>query len=643
MIVGTAGHIDHGKTSLVRALTGVETDRLAEEKARGISIDLGFAYQEMDCGEVMGFVDVPGHERLMKTMLAGATGIDFVLLVVAADDGVMPQTREHLAVVELLGLTRGVVALTKCDLVDPARVGEVTLQIRALLADGPLADVEIIPVSAQTGEGVGLLRARIEAAETHNAETRAGPLRFAVDRSFSLSGAGTVVTGVIVQGEMRVGDILTLSPAGTEVRVRSLHVQNRPGDHAHAGQRCGVSLGGRIATNAIHRGDYLVDPALHQPKDRVDAELRLLESEPRALRHWREIRFHHGAAEIRANVALLQDEPLRPGEGCKVQLVLDRPIAAAIGDRFVIRSGNGERTMGGGRLIDLHPPQRRRKQPRRLEQLAAMAMGDPAQSLAAQLDRWPSFVEMENFRRDWALSEAAMAAVLSTVPHRAARWEGVTYLFGSEVWNRLENSAMGEVQLFHKRYPQLLGPNLKRMMSALGPRLPRVPAQAALGSLVAEKKIVHESGIYRCPGHGLGLDRADEAIWKRVEPLLGGEDRYRPPRLPQLCESLAVRDFDLRRVLKMLAREDRVVEIAPDCFVLRKVMGEVAGIVQEIASEAEDGLFGAAQLRDRLDNGRKVSIQMLEFFDRRGMTARRGDLRVIDPGRVSAYVQASPR
>jgi len=309
VIIGTAGHIDHGKTTLVRALTGVDTDRLKEEKERGISIDLGFAYLPAEDGSVLGFVDVPGHEKFVRNMLAGATGIDFVLLVVAADDGVMPQTVEHLAIVDLLGIERGVVALTKVDAVPDARRVEVRRDIARLLAGTGLEGADIVPVSTVTGEGIADLRLRLLAeAKALAARAATGRFRLSVDRSFALAGAGTVVTGTVLSGRVSVGDAVMLSPLGLAARVRAIHAQNRPAQQGLAGERCGLNLAGeRISKNAVSRGDMVLDPGLHAPTDRIDASLRLLAGEPKPVTQWLPVRLHHAAASIGGRVVLLQD------------------------------------------------------------------------------------------------------------------------------------------------------------------------------------------------------------------------------------------------------------------------------------------------------------------------------------------------
>src|SRR5215475_1529037 len=420
MIIGTAGHIDHGKTSLVRALTGVDTDRLKEEKARGISIDLGFAYLPASDGSVLGFVDVPGHEKFVRNMLAGATGIDFVLLVIAADDGVMPQTREHLAIVNLLGIERGLVALTKIDLVSSSRRAEVANEIMQALDATSLADADIVSVSTVTGEGIVVLRQKIDDA-TQSVQTRNGRGRFrlAVDRSFTLAGTGTVVTGTVLSGSVTVDDQVIVSPSGLKARVRSIHAQNRPAGLGQAGDRCALNLAGDgIAKDAVARGDMISDPVLHAPSDRIDATLKLLATEIKPVSQWLPVRLHHAAAETGARIVLLGDGPILPGGEGLIQLVLDEPTAAAAGDRFILRDTTAQRTIGGGRFLDLRAPARKRRTAIRMAQLDALAIEEPLGALAALLDQEPRYVDLSGFARDHALAEdelAHIAAKLSII------------------------------------------------------------------------------------------------------------------------------------------------------------------------------------------------------------------------------------
>ena len=639
MIVGTAGHIDHGKSTLIRALTGVDTDRLKEEKARGISIDLGFAYLPLQNGPVLGFVDVPGHERFVRNMLAGASGIDFALLVIAADDGVMPQTREHLAILDLLGVSRGLVALSKVDLAESEWLQAVEDDIRATLAPTALAGAPILTISAATGQGIESLRSALAAAAaTHRPRRTGGRFRLAVDRCFSLSGAGTVVTGSVMSGEVRIGDSVVVSPSGLVARVRSIHAQNRPAERGVVGERCALNLTGEdISRHAIARGDVVLDPALHAPAARIDAELRLLAGERRPLGHWTAVRLHHAAAEIPARVALLSDEPIRPGETARVQLVLDRPIAAAALDRFILRDAAGKRTLGGGRLIDLRAPQRRRRTPARLAQLEALAEPDPATALAAALSRWPFHLAADGFDHDRALCEAEMRKALAGTPHVRIDGEDAAWLVSPQTWTQLAASARKALAEFHKAHPDLPGLSPERLAKALEPTLPARVGAAVVEALVERGILVAQGGAIRSPDHRLGLDARDEALWRRIEPRLSGDERFRPPRAIELGPQLGASEAEVRRVLKAMARQQSVVEIAPDHFFRRETVEEMAAAVAGIAAADPEGQVSAAQVRDRFDNGRKVAIQILEYFDRRGLTLRRGDLRRIDPRRLGQF------
>src|SRR6185503_11229340 len=396
MIVGTAGHIDHGKTALVKALTGVDADRLKEEKARGITIDLGYAYSDLGDGRQLGFVDVPGHERFVHNMLAGATGIDAALLVVSAAEGIKPQTVEHLQIIDLLGLDRGLVALTKSDLADDDQILERMAEIETLLDATSLKGAEIMPVSSLTGQGVADLKSRLLAlGEIGKGIT--GFARLAVDRCFLLPGAGVVVTGTVHAGEIRVGDQLLLTPSGLEARVRSLHAQNRAAEVGRAGERCALNLSGaRLSKEAVRRGDWVVSPELHAPTDRLDVRLKLLASEPGPLRHWSPVHVHVGSAHVMGRVALLQGDSMAPGQSGMAQLVLEEKVGALAGDRVILRDPSATRTLAGASVIDPFGPPRNRRAPRRLAELAALDGGD-AEALSELLRLEAGFVDTAKF------------------------------------------------------------------------------------------------------------------------------------------------------------------------------------------------------------------------------------------------------
>ncbi len=639
MIIGTAGHIDHGKTSLVRALTGVDTDRLKEEKARGISIDLGFAYLPSPDGPVLGFIDVPGHEKFVHNMLAGATGIDFVLLTIAADDGVMPQTLEHLAIVDLLGLTHGIVALTKCDLVPPSRLAEVRAEIERTLASTGLAGIPVVPVSAVTGEGIDALRDLLFAAAGKiAARGDAQRFRLAIDRCFTLAGTGTIVTGTVLSGAVSTGDHVTISPSGLSARVRSIHAQNAPAERGVAGQRCALNLAGDgITRDAVERGQVVLDSHLHAPTARIDATMRLLASERKPVTQWMPVRLHHAAAEVGARVVLLGDTPLAPGDQAFVQLVLEHPIAAAAGDRFILRDTTAQRTIGGGNFLDLRAPSRKRRSPERLAQLNAHALAAPEAALAALLQTPPFFVELSAFGRDRALAATQIEQMCERLGVIVTAAAERSVALAAAVWLEFTRALLAELDQFHAGNPDLPGIGLEKLRLKLEPRLPVPAFRSVLQGLVASRKIALDGAWVRLAGHEVRLTADDEKIWRRIAPSVGGGERFKPPRVRDIAVAMDLREADVRRLFKLLGRMGQVDEVAHDHFFLRGTVAEMVDIAAAIAAQAPGGQFTAAQFRDRVDNGRKVAIQILEFFDRHGVTLRRGDLRRINKHRLDLF------
>ncbi len=641
MIVGTAGHIDHGKTSIVRALTGVDTDRLKEEKARGISIDLGFAYLPVEGGQTLGFVDVPGHEKFVHTMLAGASGIDFVILVVAADDGVMPQTREHLAIVDLLGIEAGVIALGKADLASPDRLAEVEASVRRELAGTALADAPALAVSTVSGVGIDDLRSLLlAAARRFDRRAASGRFRLAVDRSFTLAGLGTVVTGTVLSGSIGVDDHVIVSPSGLSARVRSIHAQNRSSERGEAGERCALNLtGDAISKDATSRGDVVLDPDLHAPTDRIDATLLVLPNEPKRIGHWFPVRLHHGAAEVGARIVLLSDDAGAPGTRGRAQLVLDRPIAAAAGDRYVIRDTSAQRTIGGGRFLDLRAPGRKRRTPERSAQLDALALAEPEQRLKALLDAPPRVLDLTAFARDQALASPEADALANLVGATRLSGNGSVFALSAGAFARFHDDLLARLAVFHLDNPDLAGMGFERLRQELEPRLPAPAFRSALQAFARDGEIGLDGAWVRLFGHEARMSAKDEVLWSAIRPLLSSEERFRPPRVRDVEKLVGASEPEIRRLLKLASRMGLAHEIAQDHFFPRGVVAEMVEIIVDVASRADDGWFTAAQFRDRVNNGRKVAIQILDFFDRHGVTLRRGDLRRVNRLRLDLFRQ----
>jgi selenocysteine-specific elongation factor len=627
VIVGTAGHIDHGKTALVKALTGVDADRLKEEKARGITIDLGYAYSDLGDGRQLGFVDVPGHERFVHNMLAGATGIDAALLVVSAAEGVKPQTVEHLQIVDLLGLDRGLVALTKADLANDDQLLERMAEIETLLAPTSLKGAEIVPVSALSGQGVEELKAKLLALGESGKGT-SGFARLAVDRCFVLPGAGVVVTGTVHAGEIRVDDRLLLTPSGLEARVRSLHAQNRAADVGRAGERCALNLSGpKLSKDAVRRGDWVVSPELHAPTDRLDVRLKLLASEPQQLKHWSPVHVHLGAAHVMGRVALLQGDRVKPGETVLAQLVLEEKVGALAGDRVILRDPSATRTIAGAVTVDPFGPPRNRRAPRRLAELVALAEPPGGGLLPRLLALEAGYVDLQRFGLAHNLRPPEVEALLSEAD--GMRVQGFGFLAGTLAEARAD--LVEALAAFHKSNADALGLPPERLRVTMKKRWPAPVFRVLLDRETAARTVAVDGGFVRLPGHSLTLGARDEALWKKIAADLI-RDRFKPPRVRDFAQSYGEPEPNVRKLLRQLARLGRVVEVAPDQFFLRPVVAEMIGIAHALGND-----FTAAQFRDRLDNGRKVAILILEFFDRHGITIRRGDQRRTVPQKLGQY------
>ncbi|MEJ5028564.1 selenocysteine-specific translation elongation factor [Comamonas sp. MYb69] len=632
MIIGTAGHIDHGKTTLVRALTGVETDRLKEEKARGISIELGYAYTPLANGDVLGIIDVPGHEKFVHTMAAGAVGIDHALLVVAADDGVMPQTLEHLEILQLLGIRQGTVALTKVDRVPRARIDEVRDEITAILARSNLADAPIFETAAALADdpGVWALRQHLhQQAQAMPQRANSGLFRLAVDRVFSLPGQGTVVTGTVFNGQVAVGDSLVHSASGEPVRVRSIHAQNQASEQGLAGQRCALNLAG-IAKEAITRGDWIMDARLRQTTQRIDVRLHLL-ADAAPLAQWSAVHLHLGTMRCTGHIALLQDGDLAPGTEALAQLVLDAPALVLPGDRVIVRNAQANRTIAGAMVLDPYAPARKRRSDSRMAYLAALAHWIDTADTGPLLAEAPLGLARSQLVR---LTGTATPAVAETCTHLPLP-DGDALLVDSAAWQTLQDQLLQALQRFHEVAPDEPGINAARLRRMALPALQHGPHDALyhglLDALIATGQIASSGAWLHLPGHTVQLSDAEQALAQRLLPAIT-EGRFDPPWVRDLARDHGAGEELVRQLLKKLSRQGLVFQVVKDLFYAAPSMDALAALTAELAQQAERGEVQAHAFRDATALGRKRAIQILEFFDRVGYTRRVRDTHVLRPG-----------
>jgi selenocysteine-specific elongation factor len=626
LIVGTAGHIDHGKTTLVRALTGVDTDRLPEERQRGISIELGYAFLDAPAtisgqpAARIGFIDVPGHERLVHTMVAGATGIDYAMLLVAADDGVMPQTREHLAVLSLLGLRRGVVALTKCDRVDATRLQAVSEEVMQLLQPTTLAGAAVLPVSAVSGVGVAALQQHLLQAASdvaaHPKRNRA--FRLAIDRAFTLDGVGTVVTGTVHAGLVTLSDELSLVPGDRVLRVRSLHAQNCVVTQASAGQRCAVALAG-IDKQDIERGQWLVAPQAVGATARLDVLLTLWHGEARPLRSGTTVFVHIGAAATQASVALLDPSALEPGQSGRVQLVLRRPLGAWYGDRVLLRDASASRTLAGGQVLDPSAPARYRRTSQRLAELDALSLPNADERLRALLAVVPNGVDLQRYA-------AAQGQAIGVLPADALRYQDahLNLALGATQNAHARRRALELLATFHASHPEEFGPDTARLRRLALPRLHDALWRALLAGLQAEGLLKVRGAFVHLPEHGVRLSASEERLAQKFGPRLL-EAGFEGAWVRDLARGSAEPEALVRGTLARLARRGEIFQVVKDLYYPAHTMATLGTIARQVAA-GNEGDVTAAAFRDATGLGRKRAIQVLEHLDRIGLLHRVGDL-----------------
>lgn len=630
MIVATAGHIDHGKTALLEALTGHAGDRRREERERGITIDLGYRFVELGDAATLGFIDVPGHERFVHNMLAGAGGVDLALLVVAADDGVMPQTREHLAILALLGIPRLWVALSKCDRADAPRRAQVEAEIKALLAGSPFHMAPCFALSSVTGDGVETLRDALEHAARGVAQgVDEGHFRLSVDRAFSVTGAGVVVTGTAIAGRVAVGDSLWLTDsndATQRVRVRGLHAQNRVAQAASAGQRVALNLAGeRLKAGQIERGSWLLPDALLGGSRRLDIRLSLLADAPRALEHWTPVHVHLGAQHLTGRVALLEGPRLAPGESALAQLVLNAHAHGVHGDALVLRDQSAWHTLGGGVVLDPLAPSRQRRTPARLAQLHALSEASLELALPALLKGADNGLAPERLERQFNRQQAGWQ-----LPHTAIQVETArgARLFDRSRWEALGMALIEALGYFHGEQPDEPGPDrsrLRRFGMAHGvPALEPAVFTALVDVVLADGRLAATGPWLHLPDHRVRLSEAEELLKIRLMAHLygGGID---PPWVRDLARLERCDEAEVRGLLRKLARMGELHQVVRDLFYPESTIEALA--VKAVAIAEADGTLSVIRFRDALGIGRKRCVQLLEYLDRIGVTRRFGNER----------------
>ena len=612
MIVATAGHVDHGKTTLVRVLTGVDTDRLPEEKRRGMSIDLGFAYLRRAGGEAVAFVDVPGHERFVRNMTAGVQGIDLALLVVAADDGPMPQTREHLEILEQLGAPRLIAVLSKIDRVSPERTIEAIAELRSVLAEGRFGEAEILPLSSLTGEGMEALRARL-AACTEDSPPRHSTQRFRlhVDRAFIIDGHGLVATGTVISGTVAVGDEVQLLPSGRTARVRSLRANDGEAARAAAGQRCALALHG-FSRGDVARGDVLADLGPAPRSHYIDVLLEPLRGGGRVAARGGQVGVHLGTAHLAARLTPLERDAPR-----FARLSFTREISAWRGDRLLLRDPGSGRLAAAGAVLDPMPPQRGAASTQRLATLAVLAEGSAEQCFDALLGAQSGMLDVDWFAACFHLPPAELRRLEGVRPLAAFAQRGARHLMPEAAWRARCDALERAVADWHVENPDSIGPRPAQLDAPLAP---------AIDFLIEAERLVREGPHLRLPTHRPRLSAQDEALWEAVAPLLAGS-AGRPPRVRELAEPLGMEPEAVAEFLQRAARAGRAYRVTHNRFFLPGELHKLVELAVALDEGSEQGGFTAADYRDRSGLGRNLTIEVLEFLDQAGYTRRVGAAR----------------
>jgi selenocysteine-specific elongation factor len=620
-VIGTAGHVDHGKSTLVRALTGIDPDRLAEEKAREMTIDLGFAWLKLPSGLEVGVIDVPGHEHFIRNMLAGVSGMDLTLMVIAANESIKQQTREHLAILDLMEVPQAVMVISQCDLADQDQITLVGMEIEDLIRPTRFAGAPIVAVSSVSGQGLEELKATIDELLRRSQPRRdIGKPRLPIDRVFTISGSGTVVTGTLVDGFLALGQELEILPSGLKSRIRGLQTHKHQLNSAGPGSRVAVNLAG-VSSAELKRGDVLTNPGWLTSTTLIDAKLRLLSQPERPLKHNTEVSLHTGSAEVMARVRLLEKEEVQPGETTWVQFVLDVPLAVVNGDHYVIRSPND--TLGGGTIVEAHPKQRHHRfRPETVENLKARGEGKVEETLLATL-RSKQPRELGDLLSQSSLAEeAALAAIGSLIQQEkviAVGEDKNRLLFTDAGWKQMVSGILAIVQDYHRKYP--LRPGIPKAEIASKAKL-GAHFQEALQKLFNEKALAEESSLVRHPDYRIKLASIQQ---QQIETYLGQLARNPYSPSPDL-----VMEPDL---LNLLIERGQVVRTTAGVVFSGKAYNEMVSKV--LGYIRQNGKVTVAEVRDMFGSSRKYVLALLEYMDEKKLTKRVGDDRVLGPASLS--------
>lgn len=616
MIIATAGHVDHGKTTLLQAITGINADRLPEEKKRGMTIDLGYAYWPQPDGRVIGFIDVPGHEKFLANMLAGVGGIDHALLVVACDDGVMAQTREHLAILRLAGQPALSVALTKADRVSEARVEEVRTQVMQLLSAQGWDDAALFVTAAAQHQGIAELQQHIQglAERPHPEHQR---FRLAIDRAFTVKGAGLVVTGTALSGTVAPGDTLWLTGANVPVRVRGLHAQNQPASQAHAGQRIALNIAGDVEKEMLRRGDWLLASQPDAPSERVIVAL----SADTPLAQWQPVHLHHAASHVTGRVSLLSDN--------LAELVFDTPLWVAENDRLILRDISARTTLAGARVILVDSPRRGKRKPAFLAWLSQLAAATTdAQTLALHLAQ--GAVRLTAFAWSRQLSEAGLRRLVDEIDGI----EAGGMLVSGDVAQQWKTTLLATLARYHQQHADEPGPGRERLRRMALPTEPEALVLAVIEAMRQAGELQSQQGWLSLPGYEAGFSPEQKARWDRVSTLFGDD----PWWVRDLAAEVGEEEQEMRQLLRLGAQQGLITPIVKDRYYRNDRIVQFADLIREL--DREKGSTVAADFRDRLNVGRKLAIQILEYFDRIGFTRRKGNTHLLRDARLFSRKEA---